>query len=126
MNCRKHRETQQAKDADRLEPKGKAVGCPFVKWRHTDIQTAGEKTGTNSFMLLERNTVNPTTRLTEAGAAVKHADELTGRGCWKKRTPSGNRMDREGSSISPRKRADFQRVIRDEITRRTFVGGNRK
>ena len=109
-----------------LRQKGKAVGFPFVKWGHTDIQTAGEKTGTNSFMLLERNTVNPTTRLAEAGAAVKHADELAGRGCWRKRKSSRNRANRGCNITLPRKRADFQRVIRDEITRRTFMGGNRK
>ena len=47
-------------------------------------KTAGEETGTNAFVLLERNTVNPTTRLVEAGVAAKRADELAGRGCWKK------------------------------------------
>lgn len=77
-------------------------------------------------MLLERNTVNPTTRLTEAGAAAKHAEELAGRACWKKPTPSGNRLDRGCNITLPRKRADFQRVIRDERTRRTFTGGNPK
>ena len=37
MNCRKHRETQQAKDADRLAPKGIAVGCLIRSLGHTDI-----------------------------------------------------------------------------------------
>jgi hypothetical protein len=51
---------------------------------------------------------------------------LAGRGGWKKPMPSGNRADRDGKIISPRKRADFQRVTHDETTRRTFTGGNRK
>jgi len=89
-------------------------------------KTAGEETGTNAFVLLERNTVNPTTRLVEAGVAAKRADELAGRGCWKKPRSSGNRANRGCNITLPRKRADFQRVVRDETTGRTFAGGNRK
>src|SRR6185295_1670903 len=92
---------------------------------HGTSRTAGEETGATSFMLLERNTVNPTTRLIEAGVAARRADGLAGRGCWRKQRPSGNRTDRD-ATISPRKRADFQRVIQDETARRTFAGGNRK
>jgi len=75
-------------------------------------------------MSLEPNTVNPTCRLTEDGASARTAAGMAGRGSWSKRTPLGNRVDR--GDTSPRKRADFQQVVRYERTGRTFTGGNRK
>src|SRR6266516_2226302 len=95
-----------------LRQKAKQSVASCFAWGTRTFRTAGEETGTNAFMLLERNTVNPTTRLSEAVVAARHADGLAGRGCWRKQRPSGNRSDRDG--ISPRKRADFQRVIHDE------------
>lgn len=35
-------------------------------------------------------------------------------------------MERIGTDVPLRKRADFQRVVRDERAGRTFIGGNRK
>lgn len=109
-----------------LRQKAKQSVASLVAWGTRTLRTAGEETGTNSFMLLERNTVNPTSRLSEAGVAARRVDELAGKGCWRKPTPSGNRADRDCKIIPPRKRADFQRVVRDETTGRTFAGGNRK
>jgi hypothetical protein len=84
------------------------------------------KAGANSFVSLETNIVNPTSRLVfGAGASARNADEMAGRGNWRKPKPLCNGADR--SDITPpRKRADFQWVVRDERTRRTFRGGNRK
>ncbi len=98
----------------------------FGTWGTRIFRAAGVEAGTNFFMLLERNTVSPTTRLTEASRVARHAEELTGKGCWRKRMPSGNRVDRDCNIILPRKRADFQQVVHYERTRRTFAGGNRK
>ncbi len=83
--------------------------------------------GANSFVSLETNIVNPTFRLgCGAGASARNADGMAGRGCWKKRRPLCNGADRGCNITPPCKRADFQRVVRDEITRRTFTGGNSK
>jgi hypothetical protein len=85
------------------------------------------KAGTDSFMSLKPNIVNPTFRPgCGAGAYVRNADGMAGRGDWKKRKPFCNGADRDCNIIPPCKRADFQLVVRDERTRRTFIGGNSK
>ena len=83
------------------------------------------KAGANSFVSVQPNIVNPTSRLVcEAGASARNADGVAGRGSWKKRMPFCNGTDR---SIAPtRKRADFQLVVRDERAGGTFTGGNCK
>jgi hypothetical protein len=73
-----------------------------------------------------RNMVNLTSRLWEAGALVRAAVGMAGRGNWNKQRPLGNRADRDGDILPPRKRAHFQWVIEDERTGRTFTGGNSK
>jgi hypothetical protein len=81
--------------------------------------------GANSFVSLKPNIVNPTLRLfLEAGASARNADGVAGRGDWRKLRPFGNRADRGIASL--RKQADFQLVVRDERTNRTFAGGNSK
>jgi hypothetical protein len=82
--------------------------------------------GTNSFMSSERNMLNPSSRLVEAGVIARCAAGVPGRGSWKKRRPSSNRADRSCDITPPCRRADFQPVVRDEITNRTFIGGNCK
>jgi hypothetical protein len=77
-------------------------------------------------MLVERNMVNPSSRLIEAGDSARSTVGAADRGCWKKQMPSCNRTDRSDDITSPRKRADFQRVERDENAGRTFAGGNGK
>ena len=44
MNCRNRRYDEQAKAADRLEPKGVQSDDSFHVWGHTDIMTAGGET----------------------------------------------------------------------------------
>ena len=125
VNCRRHRKWRRAKDTDRLRPKRDAVRCASVSMAHTDTKTAGAKAGANSSMSSPSNIANPTFRLpVKAGASARNADGMAGRGCWKKQTPFCNGADR--SFAPPRKRADFQRVVRDETAGRTFTGGNCK
>jgi len=78
-------------------------------------------------MLLEPNVVNPTSRPIRGQVAPQgwpkgwRAEER-----WRKQTPFGNWTDRGWNITPPRKRADFQQVVRHENVGRTFAGGNRK
>jgi hypothetical protein len=100
---------------------------PHLDLGHTNILTAGVATGANSFVSSEWNRINPTSCLVrKAGVAARCAVEMGGRGSWKKPRPFRNEMDRDCNIVLPCKRADFQRVIRDERTRGTFMGGNSK
>ena len=94
-----------------------AVGCSNLSLEHTDIETAGVEAGAKAFVSLKSNIVNPTSRLgSEAGASARNADEMAGRGDWRKRKPLCNGADRNGTIIPPCKRADFQLVVGDEKT----------
>ena len=99
---------------------------PLHTWNTRTNRTAGVKAGTNSSMLLERNTVNLTFRPGEAGVVARPAVGMTGRGNWNKPRPSCNGVDRSGNTTLPRKRADFQWVVHYETAGRTFTGGNSK
>lgn len=100
---------------------------PLHTWNTRTNKTAGVEAGTKSSMLLKRNTVNLTFRpLAGAGAVARPAVGMAGRGNWKKPRPSCNGADRSGHTTSPRKRADFQRVVHYETAGRTFTGGNSK
>jgi hypothetical protein len=104
-----------------------AVGYSTLSMEYADLQTAGAEAGAKSFVSLKPNVVNPTFRPGGgAGASARNALGMAGRGCWKKPRPFCNGADRDCHIIPPCKRADFQRVIRDERTGRTFMGGNRK
>lgn len=128
VNCQRHRKIQRAKDADRLKPKGNAARCSNrVSGAHGQKQAAGVEAGAKPFVSLQPNIVNPTSRLrVKAGASARNADGMAGRGCWRKRRPFCNGTDRSCNITPPCKRADFQRVVRDETAGRTFAGGNRK
>lgn len=121
------RNYQRAKNAERLDPKGDRS-----RSFHYPLGTRGQtrlpvyQAGANSSMLLGRNMVNLTFRLTEAGVVARPAVGMTGRGNWRKQTPFGNRTDRSCHITPPRKRADFQGVVHYETAGRTFSGGNRK
>jgi hypothetical protein len=128
VNCRRHRKLQRAKDADRLKPNGNAARVLQPCKRSTRTkQAAGVEAGADSFMSSQPNIVNPTFRLpVEAGASARNADGMAGRGGWRKQRPFSNGTDRSCNMTPPCKRADFQRVVRDETAGRTFAGGNRK
>ena len=128
VNCQRHRKVRRAKDADRLEPKRQCsqVLQPCTRSTRTK-QAAGVEAGAASFMSSQPNVVNPTSCLpVKAGATARSAEGMAGRGCWRKRMPLCNGTDRSWNITPPCKRADFQRVVRDEIAGRTFAGGNRK
>lgn len=85
------------------------------------------KAGANSFVSMKLNIVNPTSRpVFEAGASARNAEEVAGRGGWRKRRPFCNGADRSWNITPPCKRADFQLVVRDEKAGRTLSGGNSK
>jgi len=128
VNCHRHRKIRRAKDADRLEPNGNAArGLQPCKRSPRTKQAAGVEAGAKSFVSLQPNIANPTFRLrVKAGASARAADGMAGRGCWRKRRSFCNGTDRSCNITPPRKRADFQRVVHDEIAGRTFTGGNRK
>jgi hypothetical protein len=113
VNCRSHRQFQGAKDADRLQPKTATQPDALRNKEHADITAAGGEAGAKSSASLGSNMGNLTSRL-----------GMAGRGCRRKRMPPGNRADR--SDASPRKRADFRRVIDNERTGKTIKGGNSK
>jgi hypothetical protein len=126
VNCRRHRYRHRAKDADRLQPKGKQPDAPRWSSERTDNVAAGVEAGANSSRSSLSNIVNPTFRLpSKAGGSARNAEGTAGRGCWRKPRPLCNGADRSHHA-PPRKRADFQRVVRDEKAGRTFAGGNRK
>jgi len=96
-------------------------------WGTRTIRLPACKAGASSFVSSQRNRINPAFRLDrEAGVTARCADGVTGRGCWRKQMPSCNGADRGGSIAPLRKQADFQQVVRDKRTRRTFMGGNGK
>ena len=127
VNCFRHRNNQQAKDAVRLGPKWqRSRRLRLAAEAHGHSRLPVYQTGANSFVSLQSNLVNPPSRPAHgAGASARNAEGVSGKGSWKKRMPLCNRADRSCNITPPCKRADFQRVIRDENTRGTFTGGNR-
>jgi hypothetical protein len=102
-----------------------------VHWEHTDTKTVGVLAGTNPFVSSMRNMVSPTSRLREkASAPARAAVGVAGKGCWRKRRLVCNGSDKRcvgnDNITPPRKRAHFQRVVRDEKVCRTVFGGNGK
>lgn len=79
--------------------KGNAVGCSTSALEHTDVRTAGVEVGTKSFMSLERNMLSPTSRLKEAGAIVRCAVGVAGKGGWRKRMPVCNESDKSCNKL---------------------------
>jgi hypothetical protein len=83
--------------------------------------------GANSSVSQQQNIAIPTLRPgLGAGAPARGAGGVVGKGCWKKQMPLCNGADKGCNSALPPKRADFQRVIHDKRTDRTFIGGNSK
>jgi hypothetical protein len=93
---------------------------------YTDTKAVGVEVGAKSFVSFKWNKVSPLFCLFGAGVAARRAVGAAGKGCWKKRMPLCNGVDR-GCDMTPlRKQADFQLVVVDERTYRIFAGGNRK
>ena len=108
----------------RLKPKGAQSVALLLNRGTRTHKTAGVQAGAYSFIrLLERNIVNPSSRLLgEAGRAARLAVGWRAEERWKKPRPSGNGTDRGWNITPPRKRADFQPVVRYESAGRTFPG----
>ena len=103
-----------------------AAGYPSDTLGYTDKRPPVWKQGLTHRGFVDRKKLNPPFRLWEASEAARLAHGMSGRGCWRKRRPFCNGTDRGCNITSPRKRADFQRVVRHEKTGRTDEGGNRK
>jgi hypothetical protein len=81
VNCRKHRQTYRAKDADRLQPKRYAVrplAFSMQAHGHYDCRCSGQ--GLNPSSLFERNMVNPTSLLSGGRPTVRKVDGMRGNG----------------------------------------------
>ncbi len=106
---------QQAKDADRLEPKGTWSGTDVFCSSVTVAEPPADRRDlTHAGTRAERG--KPAVLLLGKQAA-KRADRTAGKGRWKKRRPFCNGMDRDcaNSNIIPRKSG--QTSIRSFITR---------
>jgi len=127
VNCCRHRNNQGAKDAVRLRPKWqRSRRLRLTTEAHGHSRLPVYRTGANSFVSMQSNLVNPTFRPgSGAGASARNADGVAGRGDWRKPKPFCNGADRD-DFIPLRKQAHFQLVARDEKTRGTFAGENRK
>ena len=128
VNCRRHRYTDEPKMlTGSSQNRRRSWLCHPGAWNTRTLQTAGVKAGTKSFVSLKPNIVNPTLRPGfGASVSARATVGVAGRGNWKKRMPLCNGADRSCNITPPCKRADFQSVVRDERTNRTFIGGNRK
>jgi len=82
--------------------------------------------GTHSFVSRKHNRISPMSRRIAAGVTAKCAAEAAGKGGWRKRMPLCNGADRSCNITLLRKQADFQLVVDDERTYRTFAGGKSK
>jgi hypothetical protein len=87
---------EQAKGAERLEPKGNVVGTGVEVSPVMGINTTGGKKEPKlsiAVKLAEHG--KPVAILIEDGAAVRLRYGVAGRGWWKKQTPICNRSDRD-------------------------------
>ena len=85
VNCRKHRQMQRAKDADRLPPKRYTVRLPVFSIRaHGCYDCRCSMQGLNHSSLFEWNMVNPAFRLLEAEDSARSVEGMSGRGTLEK------------------------------------------
>ena len=99
---------------------------PPETWSTRTFMAAGVQAGTKSFVSCKQNGINPMPRRNAAGVTARCAVEAAGKGGWKKQRPFCNGTDRSCKITPLRKQADFQLVVDDERTYRTFAGGNGK
>jgi len=101
-------------------------GCPISDWDTRTNPNGRCSAGTKSSVLRERNRLTPTPRPSGQVWPRGRTHGVAGRGYWRKRMPSCNGADRGCNITPPRKRADFQWVVRYETAGRTAIGGDRK
>ena len=85
VNCRKHRQMQGAKGADRLQPKRCAVRLPVFSMRaHGSYDCRCRRQGLNHSSLFEWNMVNPTSLLPGGRPTARKVDGMRGNGTLEK------------------------------------------
>lgn len=126
VNCYRHRYFCEPKTLTGSNQNGKQPGVPSGWWNTRTERLPVYKAGAKSSVSLQSNTVNPAFRLSEAGVTARCADEIPGRGGWKKQKPLCNGANKRCDIPQPRKRADFQLVVGYEKAGGTFAGGNGK
>ena len=99
---------------------------PPETWSTRTLRLPVYEARTKSFVSFKQNRINPTSRRIPAGVTARCAVEVAGKGGWRKRTPLCNGADRSCNITPLRKQADFQLVVDDEKTSRTFAGGDGK
>ena len=105
VNCEQASLTPQSLETSTgSNQKRYAVGCPNDTVGHTDKKTAGVVQGLNHHTLRNIDELNPPPRRDAAGVSVRAAVGVSGKGGWKKRTPSCNGRDR-GCKDRPAARA---------------------
>ncbi|GBC59384.1 hypothetical protein DENIS_4501 [Desulfonema ishimotonii] len=104
---------QQAKDADKPEPKGMGYGRGVRVSPRAAVKSPGGQAGPKSSDVFSAERGNPVS-LPLGKRAARQADGDAGRGGRRKRTPPCNEADR-GSEFAPaRKGADFRLVLNHE------------
>ena len=99
---------------------------PSETWGTRTVRLPVCEAGANSFVSCKRNRITPSSCRIPASVIVRCAVEVAGEGRWRKRMPSCNGADRSCNVTPLRKQADFQLVVDDERTYRTFAGGKSK
>ncbi len=115
---------QQAKDADRLEPKGTWSGTDVFCSSVTVAEPSADRRDlTHAGTQAERGkpVVLPSGKQT-----AKRVDRTAGKGRWKKRRPFCNGMDRDGASGTIIPHESGQTSIRSFITREFGKSSPRK
>ena len=126
VNCASTVRVKEPKALSGFSQKAMPFGCPSSDWDTRTNPNGRCSAGTKSSVLLERNRLTPTPRPSGQVWPRGRTHGVAGRGCWRKRMPLCNGADRGCDMTSPRKRADFQRVVHYETAGRTTTGGNRK
>jgi hypothetical protein len=119
MNARKHREIKQAKETERLEPKGKQSGSSSLVWLDANIDTAGVKSGPKSSceqcITWKRCQPRPGSQL---GRPYRKAGRRNSIGMTEKANASSNALDMPTSvwSEMAREHAEPQTNRRKQMT----------
>ena len=126
VNCYRHRYFCEPKTLTGSNQNGMQPGVPAGWWNTRTERLPVYEAGAKSSVSLQSNTINPESRLHEAGATARYAVGMPGRGGWKKQKSLCNGVNKRCDIPRPRKRADFQLVVGYEKAGGTFTGGNGK
>ena len=126
VNCRRHRHSQEAKDADWLQPKGVQPVAPPRSWGTRTQRLPVYEAGTTSFVSFKRNKVSPLPCL--SGQALPQGTPLRQRVEETGESECRSVMGRTGveTSLHCESRQTSSMVVVDGRTYRIFEGGNCK